>query len=90
MRRKAWRDAAKSLACVEISEAGSEGLLELCQNLLLILHDCVQSGLILQNGRLIFLDRFLVCLDGALVRQNRFLVLQNVLLVCDYVILRHS
>jgi hypothetical protein len=72
------------------SEVGGEDLLELCQNLLLILHDRVQRGLILQNGRLVFLDRFLICLDSTLVRQNRFLILQNMLLVCDYIILRHS
>jgi len=88
--RKVWRDAVKSLAWVGTSEVGGEDLLELCQNLLLILHDRVQSGLILQNGRLVFLDRFLICFDCALVRQNRFLILQNMLLVCDYVILRHS
>jgi hypothetical protein len=66
-----------------------EGLLELCQNLLLVLNDGVQGGLILKDGRLILLDRFLICLDGALVGENRFLVPQNAFLVCNYMILRH-
>jgi len=60
-------------------------LLELRQYLLLIRHDCVQRGLILQNGRLILLDSFLIGLDAALICQDRFLILQNLLLIADHV-----
>jgi hypothetical protein len=45
--------------------------------------------LILQNSRLVFLDRSLIGLENRLVRENRFLVLQNLLLVSDHVFLSH-
>jgi hypothetical protein len=45
--------------------------------------------LILQNGRLVFLDGALIGLQNGLVRKDRFLILQNLLLVSDHVVLRH-
>jgi hypothetical protein len=64
-------------------------LLDLCQDLLLILDDRIQSSLVLQNGSLVLFDDLLIGLDTALVRENRLLVLQDLFLVCDNVILGH-
>jgi hypothetical protein len=83
---------AKSLPELRLKQRRTRiypALLELCQDLLLVLNDGVQSGLILQDGRLVFLDRFLISLNSALVCENRFLVLQNALLVCYDIVLRH-
>ena len=60
-------------------------LLELGQDSLLIRDDRAQRGLILQNGRLILLDRFLIGLDAALIGEDRFLILQNLFLIADHV-----
>jgi hypothetical protein len=65
-------------------------LLELGQDLLLIRDDGVQRGLILQNGRLILLDRFLIGFDAALIGEDRFLILQNLFLVADYIGFGHG
>jgi hypothetical protein len=51
------------------------GLLDFCQNSLLIVDDRIESALILQYGRLVLLDRFLICLDRILVRENGLLIL---------------
>lgn len=64
-------------------------LVELRQDLLLILHDDREGGLVFQDRRLIFLDCFLIGLNGALVCENGFLVFQNLLLICDHLIFRH-
>ena len=60
-------------------------LFELREDLFLIRHDGMQRGLILQNGCLIFLDRFLIGLDAALIGEDRFLILQNLFLIADHV-----
>ena len=65
----------KEVSRAERRRFRSWGLLDFCQNFLLIVDDRIESALILQYGRLVLLDRFLICLDCILVRENGLLIL---------------
>jgi hypothetical protein len=66
-----------------------ELFLEQREDLFLVLNDGLQASLIFEDGRLVFLNRFLVSFDLTLVRKDGFLILQNLLLIVDNLAFGH-
>jgi hypothetical protein len=57
--------------------------------LFLILNDRVEAGLILEDGCLVLLNRFLIRLDVTLIGEDDLLIFENLFLVVDDRLFRH-